>query len=316
MTHLHHSLRKIYAFQILRCSRFRSRSSAPIECLGRCDTDAMSDHPTATTSVRAAVLRAGDAPYSIEDVELRAVRSNEVLVRIVGAGMCHTDVLPRMPGFLAPPPIIAGHEGSGVVEAVGADVTGVAVGDHVVLSFDSCGVCAQLPPPGSPPTATRSCCATCSAASSTAPPPSPMPTARRSAARWFGQSSFASHAIATERNAVVVDTSLPLELLGPLGCGIQTGAGVDPGARWTCSRAPASSVFGAGAVGLAAVMAAKVAGATTIIAVDLQQHRLRPGARARRHARARRGAPTSRPRSRRSPVAACSTRSTRRACRP
>jgi aryl-alcohol dehydrogenase len=67
----------------------------------------------------AAVLRAADQPYAIEEVDLRDLRPNEVLVRVVAAGMCHTDVLPRVPGFIAAPPIIAGHEGSGVVEAVG-----------------------------------------------------------------------------------------------------------------------------------------------------------------------------------------------------
>lgn len=95
--------------------------------------------------------------------------------------------------------------------------------------------------------------------------------------RWFAQSSFATHALATARNTVVVDHSLPLEKLGPLGCGIQTGAAtvlvalnVQPGETLV--------VFGAGAVGLAAVMAARVAGASTIIAVDLHRHRLELGA--------------------------------------
>jgi aryl-alcohol dehydrogenase len=220
----------------------------------------------------AAVLRAGDQPYAIEPVTLRNLRSDEVLVRVVGVGMCHTDVLPRSPGFFAATPIINGHEGAGVVEAIGSDVTKVAVGDHVVLSFDSCGTCENCGL-GQP--------AYCDSfmvrnlfgrdldgsASATGANSEPI------GARWFGQSSFAEHCIATERNTVVVDKALPLELFGPLGCGIQTGAGtmlcaidVQPG--------NSALVFGAGAVGLAGVMAAKVAGATTIIAVDLQQHRL------------------------------------------
>jgi aryl-alcohol dehydrogenase len=91
--------------------------------------------------------------------------------------------------------------------------------------------------------------------------------------RWFGQSSFATHALATERNVVKVDDDLPLELLGPLGCGLQTGAGsVLVAMRVTSGTAIA--VFGTGAVGLAAVMAARVAGCTTIIGVDLHQNRL------------------------------------------
>ena len=82
----------------------------------------------------AAVLRGADQPYAIEEIDLRDLRAHEVLVRIVAAGMCHTDVLPRVPGFIAAPPIVAGHEGAGVVEAVGGDVTRVSAGDHVVLS--------------------------------------------------------------------------------------------------------------------------------------------------------------------------------------
>jgi len=220
----------------------------------------------------AAVLRGTDQPYAIEEIELRDLRPHEVLVRIVAAGMCHTDVLPRVPGFLAPPPIVVGHEGSGVVEAVGSEVTKVTVGDHVVLSFDSCGVCTNCAA-GQP-----AYCDTFivrnlfgreldGSAAATDANGEPI------AARWFGQSSFASHAIATERNTVVVDRALPLEVLGPLGCGIQTGAGSILGAL-DVQPDTSVAVFGTGAVGLAAVMAAKVAGATTIVAVDLQQHRL------------------------------------------
>ena len=220
--------------------------------------------------VKAAVLRDPTGAYVIETVDLAAPAADEVLVRIVGAGMCHTDVVPRG-GFMAAPPVITGHEGSGVVEAVGADVVGVQVGDHVVLSFDSCGRCAN-------------CLAHQPAYCDTFIPrnlsgrnldgSTPVRDAdgKEVSARWFGQSSFATYCLATARNVVVVDKSLPLELLGPLGCGIQTGAGsilcamdVQPGTSLV--------VFGAGAVGLAAVMAGRVAGATTIIAVDLQPHR-------------------------------------------
>ncbi len=222
--------------------------------------------------VRAAVLRAADQPYAIEEIELRDLRPGEVLVRIVGTGMCHTDMLPRVADFIAPPPIVTGHEGAGVVEAVGDQVTTLAAGDHVVLSFDSCGACGNCQA-GQPAYCDQFMVRNLfgreldGSSTATDAPDTPI------GARWFGQSSFASHAIATERNAVKVDPSLPLELLGPLGCGIQTGAGsvlcaldVQPGSS--------IAVFGAGAVGLAAVMAAKVAGAATIAAVDLQQHRL------------------------------------------
>jgi aryl-alcohol dehydrogenase len=224
--------------------------------------------------ITAAILRAGDQPYSLEEVELGEPRSDEVLVRIVGVGMCHTDVLPRSPLTISPPPIICGHEGSGVVEAVGADVAGVAVGDHVVLSFESCGACEACR--ARRPYACeqfwllnlvgrRGDFSTAATDASGAEIPS----------RWFGQSSFATHALATARNVVVVDPALPLELLGPLGCGVQTGAGTVLSAD-ALDVQPGTSlaVFGCGAVGLSAVMAAVVAGAATIIAVDLHQSRL------------------------------------------
>jgi aryl-alcohol dehydrogenase len=167
---------------------------------------------------------------------------------------------------------VTGHEGAGVVEQVGPGVSGIAVGDHVVLSFDSCGTCANC-------MAGVPCyCETFLARNIFGRQLDGGSSAQDVngadvATRWFGQSSFAHHAIATARNTVVVDPSLPLELLGPLGCGIQTGAGsilvaldVQPDT--------AVAVFGAGAVGLAAVMAAKVAGASSIVAVDLHQARL------------------------------------------
>ena len=222
--------------------------------------------------ITAAVLRASDAPYVLEEVELADPGPGQILVRVVGAGMCHTDVLPRAEGSISPPPIITGHEGSGVVEAVGDGVSSVGVGDHVVLTFDSCGECDTCR------AGTPAYCQTMLFRNLTGRglDGSTGVTDADGAAvssRWFAQSSFATHCIANERNTVKVDADLPIEKLGPLGCGVQTGAGsvlvaldVQPGSSLV--------VFGAGAVGLSAVMAAVVAGADTIIAVDLQPHRL------------------------------------------
>lgn len=220
----------------------------------------------------AAVLRTTDGPYSIERLTLRDLRDDEVLVRIVGVGMCHTDVLPRTPDFMAPPPIVAGHEGAGVVEAVGAGVARVQVDDHVVLTFDACGECANclaVQPAYCETFFVRNLFGRELDGSSTATDDQ----GRDVGARWFGQSSFATYCIATERNAVVVDPSLPLERLGPLGCGIQTGAGSILCAL-DVQAGQHVAVFGAGAVGLAAVMAAVVAGAEVIVAVERHQHRL------------------------------------------
>ncbi len=220
--------------------------------------------------IQAAVLRDGASPYTIEDVHLVEPRKGEVRVRIVGAGMCHTDALARA-GFVELP-MITGHEGSGVVDAVGPGVTTLAVGDHVVLSFDSCGACENCAK------GQRAYCETFLPRNLVGRDLDGSTTVTDAAgnevaARWFGQSSLATHCIASVRNTVKVDADLPIELFGPLGCGIQTGAGsvllslqVKPGTSLV--------VFGSGAVGLAAIMAAVVAGATTIIAVDLHESRL------------------------------------------
>ncbi|HEX3784864.1 MAG TPA: NAD(P)-dependent alcohol dehydrogenase [Pseudonocardiaceae bacterium] len=222
--------------------------------------------------ITAAVLRANDAPHALETVEIAEPGANEVVVEISGVGLCHTDLMPRSPAFFGALPMIAGHEGSGVVTSVGSEVTGVAVGDHVIASFDHCRDCANCL------TGHPAYCATFLQRNLFGRSLDGSISARDAqgaeiGSRWFGQSSFATHALVTEHNLVVVDPELPLELLGPLGCGVQTGAG----AVFNALRVlPGSSfvVFGAGAVGLSAVMAATVAGATTIIAVDLNPARL------------------------------------------
>lgn len=224
--------------------------------------------------IQAAVLRAAEGAYAIEDVSLREPGPGELRVRIVGAGMCHTDVLPRAPGMLATPPIITGHEGSGVVEAVGPGVEagGLSVGDHVVLSFDSCRACANCIA-GHPAYCDTFFFRNLSGYDLDGTTPVTDGDGNPVAARWFGQSSFATHCLATPRNAVKVDADLPLELLGPLGCGVQTGTGSVLIALGVTAGS-SLIVFGAGAVGLSAVMAGRVAGAATIVAVDLNPARL------------------------------------------
>jgi len=228
--------------------------------------------PAGAVTTTAAVLRATDAAYSIESVEIGPPRPGEVLVRVVGAGLCATDHFGRS-GLLGDQflPAILGHEGSGVVEAVGDGVTGVAPGDHVVLTFDSCGTCEACV--GGVPT----CCAAFEALNLGGRRPDGSGSARDAAgveltSRWFGQSSFAGHAIATARNVVKVDAEAPLELLGPLGCGVQTGAGSVLNVMRP-SPTQSVAVFGTGAVGLSAVMAAALCGAREIVAVDVDASR-------------------------------------------
>lgn len=220
----------------------------------------------------AAVVREKGGAFSIERIRLEPPRDHEVLVRIAGVGLCHTDLVVRDQYFPTPLPAVLGHEGAGVVELVGAAVTKVAPGDHVVLSYASCGTCANCQRglygycpdlyarnfSGARPDGSSPCCDA---------------GGERVSAYFFAQSSFATHAIATERNVVKIPNDVPVELMGPLGCGIQTGAG----AVLNALRPEAGSsiaIFGAGSVGLAAVMAARVAGCATIIAVDLNKERL------------------------------------------
>ncbi|MFI7132361.1 NAD(P)-dependent alcohol dehydrogenase [Nonomuraea sp. NPDC050153] len=219
---------------------------------------------------QAAILRDPGKPFTVEDISLAPPGPGEALVRVAGAGMCHTDVLFRGLAEL-PMPMVFGHEGSGVVEAVGPGVTRVAPGDHVVMSYDSCGWCGRCLT-GAAPYCDEFMARNLSGVRADGSTGAICSVGEPVAARWFGQSSFATHAVATERNLVTVDKSLPLELLGPLGCGLQTGAGsvlISLNVRAGAGIA----VFGAGAVGLAAVMAAKAAGADEIVAVDLHASR-------------------------------------------
>lgn len=221
---------------------------------------------------KAAVIREKSGPFCLEDVEVGEPRAGEVLVRTVASGICHTDLVVRDQVLPPGPPAILGHEGAGIVEAVGSDVGSLRPGDHVVLAPVTCGVC-------------RNCLVghpmNCELF---------MPlnfggrradgsTAYRDAsaaelnAHFFGQSSFSSYVVVPQRSAVKVTDQAPLELLGPLGCGVQTGAGA---VLHALAPGPGASiaVFGAGAVGLSAVMGAVIAGCNPIIAVDLNTSRL------------------------------------------
>lgn len=218
--------------------------------------------------IRAAVVEEKDGPFVFRDVEMDPPRSDEVVVRIVATGICHTDAHIRSQGYESPLPVVLGHEGAGIVETVGSDVMSVAKGDRVIMSFPSCGRCNQCLS-GRPAYCDHNLrlsfgCARLDGSNA---------YHDGIHGHFFGQSSFATHSIANERNTVKVADDVPLELLGPLGCGLQTGAG----AVLNSLRVQVGAsivVLGAGAVGLAAVMAARVAGAHPIIAVDINDERL------------------------------------------
>jgi D-arabinose 1-dehydrogenase-like Zn-dependent alcohol dehydrogenase len=211
--------------------------------------------------IRAAVLRQPGAPLRIESLEMEGPRDDELLVRIVASGICHTDIDFCEGG--ASGPIVLGHEGSGIVEKVGRKVKGFKAGDHLVLSYQSCGQCRPCRQ-GRPAHCERFWDANFGFARLDGTN-ALLDDVR---GHFFGQSSFATHTLATARNVVKVPRTLPLKLLAPLGCGLQTGAGtvmnslkVRPGASL--------AVFGVGSVGLAAVMAAHIVRAKSIIAVDI-----------------------------------------------
>jgi aryl-alcohol dehydrogenase len=223
--------------------------------------------------VTAAVLRTGNGPFTVETLEVAEPRANEVLVRMAAAGMCHTDLLSRElpPEFFAGPQVY-GHEGAGIVEAVGADVTSVVPGDHVVLSFNSCGACPACAK-GRLPYCFNFSLHNMSGGRPDGTSAFVDAAGNRVGSHYFGQSSFASHTVVAQQSVVKVDPSYDLASLGPLGCGIQTGAGAVM--NTLAVEAGASLVVtGAGALGLSAVMAAQVVGAGTIIAVDRHANRL------------------------------------------
>ena len=225
----------------------------------------MSPKPTPTT---AAVLRSPGGPFTLEDVLLDAPRAGEVVVRLVGVGICGTDL--EFATMMAPP-VVLGHEGAGVVEQVGEGVADLAPGDHVAMTFASCGECVRCSQ-GAPAYCDRFWEFNFTGArpdGSTALSQDGAPVA----GHFLGQSSFARHALARRSSVVKVPEDVDLTVLGPFGCGFQTGAG---GVLNVLRPAPGSSigVFGAGAVGAAAILAAVEAGCTTIVAVDVNPAKL------------------------------------------
>jgi len=228
---------------------------------------------TGTRRARAAVVRSKGAAFSIENVQIGPPAEHEVLVRVVAVGICHTDLIVRDQYYPFPLPGVLGHEGSGVVEEVGAGVTHVSPGDHVVMTFMSCGLC-RFCLRGEPAYCSDFYSLNVGGARKDGSTGTCDSHGHALHDHFFGQSSFGTFALAHSRNVVKVPKNIPLEILGPLGCGIQTGAGAILNSLKVRSG-DSVAVFGVGAVGLSAVMAARVAGATTIIALDLNPERLR-----------------------------------------
>jgi aryl-alcohol dehydrogenase len=222
--------------------------------------------------IKAAVIFEQGGDFSLEQLELSDPNDDEVLVQIVGTGICHTDLAARdMHLPIPPPPSVFGHEGAGIVEKVGARVTKVKPGDHVILGWDYCGAC-------------KACkvgkylyCLDFFLHNFHGARPDESITLHKGDqpvhGSFFSQSSFADFSLANERNVIKVRDDIPLEVLAPLGCGVMTGAGA---VMNSFQPRPGASiaVFGVGAVGMSAVLGAVVCGCTTIIAVDINPGRL------------------------------------------
>jgi aryl-alcohol dehydrogenase len=221
--------------------------------------------------VRAAVLREYNSPLVLENLELAKPKAGEIMVRMVSASVCHTDVGARDGhGPPLPFPIVLGHEGAGVVEDIGLGVTRVKKGDHVVLSVVvHCNVCKNCLS-GKPYACERF---NDIAFSGNLPDGTKRLSKNgQGIGHFFAQSSFADYAVVPENIAIRVSEGVSLELLSPLSCGVQTGAG----AAINSGIGPGSSVtvFGCGGVGLSAIMGARVIGATPIIGIDVVDSRL------------------------------------------
>ena len=220
---------------------------------------------------RAAIVEGPGQPFRLGELEIDDPRPDEVLVRMRAVGLCHTDltVAQMLPAEMFPR--VFGHEGAGVVEAVGDSVEGIRVGDHVVMSFRSCRTCQRCRE------GAVGYCEQTMALNYMGYRMDGSATYSRDgepvSGSFFGQSSFSHYALGTADNVVVIDPATDLTEAAPFGCGFLTGAGavlnvLDPG--------PDSSVviYGAGAVGLAAVAAARARGVSTVVAVDTQPSRL------------------------------------------
>lgn len=214
--------------------------------------------------IQAAVVHEAGQPFQIEEVELSGPKAGELLVKIVASGVCHTDEVAQHQGIPVPLPAVLGHEGCGIVEEVGEGVKDFKKGDRVSFSFGFCGHCDNCL------SAHQHACENFNAINFggvMADGTKRLSQNGVELSSFFGQSSFATYAVVHQDSTIkVTDDTIDLALLGPLGCGIQTGAGAVLN-RLKPAFGSSIAVFGCGTVGMSAIMAAKIAGCDKIIAV-------------------------------------------------
>lgn len=212
---------------------------------------------------KAAIVREAGQPFHIEEVELSAPKADELLVKIVACGVCHTDEVAQQQFIPVPLPAVFGHEGCGIVEQVGSQVTEFQPGDHVGISFGFCGECDHCLE------AKPYICDHLNEINFggvMADKTKRISQNGEEISSFFGQSSFATYAVVNQKSTVKVDKEIDLALVGPLGCGIQTGAGAVLN-RLHPKFGSSLAVYGCGTVGMSAIMAAKIAGCATVIAI-------------------------------------------------
>jgi S-(hydroxymethyl)glutathione dehydrogenase/alcohol dehydrogenase len=226
----------------------------------------------APVSVRAAVFDGSDVGVRIAEVRLAAPGPGEVMVDLTAAGVCHSDLHVVRGEWPVPHPTVLGHEGAGVVSAVGRDVADLQVGDHVVLSWvASCGACRYC-------TAGRP--VQCAAYAEVVGPHGVLfdGTSRLSldgapAYHYLGVSSFAERVVVPASGAIKVRSDAPLDLIALIGCAVATGVGAVLNTAQV-PRGATVAVIGCGGVGLSVVQGARLAGAARIVAVDMMPAKL------------------------------------------
>lgn len=221
--------------------------------------------------IKAAICNEVNGKMIIEELDLAPPQANEVLIEMVATGICHTDASGQNGTIPVPFPIVFGHEGAGIVKEVGPGVLSIKPGDHVVTTYPYCGECYH-------------CCSgragQCDHAIEASFGGYMMDGTTRLSRNgqpvhvFFGQSSFATHAVVNEKSVIKIDDDVDLALAGPLGCGLNTGSGT---VMMTLKPRVGSTIaiYGCGGVGCSAIMGAKAVGCNVIIAVDINEERLK-----------------------------------------
>ncbi|WP_342512090.1 NAD(P)-dependent alcohol dehydrogenase [Sporosarcina sp. FSL K6-1522] len=221
--------------------------------------------------VKAAVINGVNEDYQFEELTLGELYPDEVIVKMVASGMCHSDEALRVGDAAYPLPAVLGHEGAGIIEEVGSSVKDFKVGDQVIMAYNYCGTCPSCRtghPSSCNQWTTLNMSGSRADGSHTFYKEDGTPVSN-----FFTQSSFAAHSISNVNNLIKVDPEVDLRLVGPLGCGLLTGFGtVVNGLKAEVTSTIA--VFGTGAVGLGTLMGAKIAGCSKIIAIDIHDSRL------------------------------------------